>query len=259
MKDYPVTRKILNKIHWGSPTKLYFKRTSSTCYRDKATIANGNYVIPGYRLRVFGVGVCDQRTNAAPRCQHVSSSHCPEPKISQSQPGTDGYLSHIPPMVFVASPPSRYSLWNKDCTTPCLLVEQLKKLEKILQSNGISWATELKTALPWPVSIILSSPPKKPTKKTQRDREVHFSHWLKLQQNRNIQGTDQPREIQLSNSPISSKNPKRYQNQTHPPASSLLLVYLCWQDSLYTHVEQTLFWFLKCNVTFAFRTSKMFL
>lgn len=109
-KDYPVTGKDFNKIHWGSPTKLYFKRTSSTCYRDKATIANGNDVIPGYRLRVFGVGVCDQRTNATPRCQHVSSSHCAEPKISQSQAGTDGYLPHIPPAVFVAPPPSRHAL-----------------------------------------------------------------------------------------------------------------------------------------------------
>lgn len=148
MKDYAVTRKVLNKIHRGSPTKLHFKRTLSTCYRDKATIANGNDVIPGYRLRVFGVGVCDQRTNATPRCQHVSSSHCPEAKVSQSQPGTDGYVSPTPPVVFVALPPSGYSLWNKDCATPCLSVEQLTKLEKILQSNGISWATELETALP---------------------------------------------------------------------------------------------------------------
>lgn len=77
MKDYFATWNVLNKRHQRSPKQLYFKRTSSTCYGDKATVANGDDVIPGYRLRVFGVGVCDQRTNATPRCQHVSSSHCP--------------------------------------------------------------------------------------------------------------------------------------------------------------------------------------
>jgi len=155
MKDYPVTTKVLNRKHWGRTTKPYFKRTSSTCYGDKAAITNSNNMIPGYRLRVFGVGVCDQRTNATPCCQHVSSSHCAESKISQSQPGTGGYLSHIPPEVFVALPPRRHSLWNKDCTTPCLLVEQLRKLDKILWSNAISWATELTAALPSGTNNIL--------------------------------------------------------------------------------------------------------
>lgn len=77
---------------------------------------------------------------------------------SANQPGTDGYLPHVTPVVFVALPLSRYSLWNKDCTTPCLLAEQQKKLEMILQSNGINWATELKSALSWAVSVIFSSP-----------------------------------------------------------------------------------------------------
>lgn len=220
MKEHPVTKKVFNKIHWGSPTKLYLKRPSSTCYRDKATIANGNDVIAGYRLRVFGVGVYDQRTNATPRCQHVSSSHCPEPKISQSQPGTDGYLSHIPPVVFVALPPCRYSLWNKDCTTPCLLVEQLKELEKILQSNEISWATELKIALPWSVSVIFCSP-----KQSQRQIGPFFTLVQNLTEHRypGNWSTKRDSTVKLTDQLKKTLNskPKPYHNQhTHPSAKS---------------------------------------
>lgn len=129
----PCWNRVLHKIQWGSP-KPYLKWSSGTCYCDKATVTDSNNVIPGYWLSVFGVGVCDQRTNATPRCQHISSSHCPEERSAK--------ISH----------------------------EQM-------------CIAFLRTA-PICINTII---------RLISQREVNFSHWLKIHLNREILGTDQPR------------------------------------------------------------------
>lgn len=50
---------------------------------DQAALAGADDVVPADGLRVFGAGVGDQGTDAAPRCQHVSSPHCEHPTHTQ--------------------------------------------------------------------------------------------------------------------------------------------------------------------------------
>jgi len=46
-----------------------------TCNGDEVVVADFNDMVAGERLRVLGVRIDDERSNTAPRRQHVTSAH----------------------------------------------------------------------------------------------------------------------------------------------------------------------------------------
>ena len=55
---------------------------------DQPAVTDADDVVPADGLSVFGAGVCHQGSDAAPRCQHVSSAHCRHRKSHNSFRGT---------------------------------------------------------------------------------------------------------------------------------------------------------------------------
>lgn len=64
-----------------TPSEIHYNQQNTpkgrylTCDSDQAAITDADNVVPADGLSVFGVWVSDQWPDAAPRCQHVPTSH----------------------------------------------------------------------------------------------------------------------------------------------------------------------------------------